>query len=269
LDDIALSYIMLAESGMMGVNYLLLVSGGALGWMTWRGEWRLRRVTYFLALATALLVMALSQTIWLELPAAIKSGQLPLLALAGMGIMLAGGYLTWILAAARSRDIGGDLWTAPLAFIPLANLYLLFRKGEFYPARPRGIGRRLADGVLDVVLVIFGVLVLGAGNGVMKALEDSMESSVSRDMPEVDELAAQLGPRAMVRLMANDLRSQLPLRVDDVTEIVGVDAEGDALVYDYRVDADLDTLPPGFADGLTAQTCGAVAAVLSACPETS
>lgn len=50
------------------------------------------------------------------------------------------------------------------------------------------------------------------------------------------------------------LTPQLPIRVDRVTEVVGVSAEGAALVYRYRIGRRLADMPGRLVDGLDANT---------------
>jgi hypothetical protein len=265
LDQIASHYLFLSERAMAVVDYLVLVAGGVLGWQTWDGEGRLRRIPYFLATLAILLVISMSHIVWLGSRIAADGSELSLLFVVSMGILLTGGYLTWVAAAARSRDIGGDPSRAPLAFVPFACFCLFFKAPEVQPDRT--VRRRwFARGVGELAVVIFAAVLIAAASSTARHATRAIEqvsAELQAEHPAVTEaIEARLRTEGTIRRMADEVRiGLLPYRVDAITELVEISAQGDALVYEYRVDTDLDDFGQQFATDVSVVTCEEFGAV--------
>ena len=127
LEYMALAATEWSETASYVVNYLLLIIGGLIGGFTNRSELSLTRAPYFAQSAVILICTSLVSVLMLPfLIPAMRGGFLWVVLLAEFGALVAAGFWFARIAIARSRDAYGTGDRAALAFIPLANLWLLF-----------------------------------------------------------------------------------------------------------------------------------------------
>ena len=88
VNEIAIRFLSLSEAGIIGISYLVIIAGGVLGWLTWKGEGRLRRVTYLLGSAILTFAYVFSQFIWAGAPAALAGGYIWVIFALAMGATL-------------------------------------------------------------------------------------------------------------------------------------------------------------------------------------
>lgn len=262
LNELAIRYLSLSQLGMIGINWLVIVAGGILGWLTWKGEKSLRRVSYLLIFAILLFVFTVMQTLWLLAPQAIVDGQIWFIFLVMMLTSLAYGYGTWIIASARSRDVitDGNPGIAAYAFVPLANLYLIFARGEARTSgddieQPRS---RFGRFVGDPLLVILALCIIGAGNVVTRAgterATSTSSASSTTEAQALGRMAETVGVSATMDRLAADMRLQLPMTIDELTQLVSVVSAHGQLTYDYDISQPV-TLRPDFGQDLIRQAC--------------
>lgn len=123
--------------------YGLATAGGLIGWLWSRLSGQtatLRRVPYFVRLCLAALIVCVVEIATVKAGDASVWGVTARLAALLMAAPLIGGFYAGCIAAARSRDAAGHPNGALLAFVPLANLWLLV-------APPLG-GREPGEGFL-------------------------------------------------------------------------------------------------------------------------
>jgi len=249
--DLILDYLLLSEGQILAVNYGFIVLGGVLGGMFLNIRFRLRRVMYFLSLASLNVVLLLaSMTVWGMLPLAADAGFLVPVGLLGFGVLVASGTVLYVISAARANDISGTSFEAFMGFIPVANLYLLFAPGQL---RVRHFAARW---LLDPALVIAGLLVFSAVNTVVKMDNQRGKFSGTTTSDTLTEILADAMPVADFLAQASaEMKDALPLQVDETTRLVSLKAEGHRLTYTYKVAADIDQFHDGFEKGLAESNC--------------
>lgn len=249
LEDLALQYSEIPEDDMRLIGYGLVILGGIIGGITYRSTTEIRRAHYF----------ALSGLIYLSIACVTFSGMAFIVqSLAGgffwmvvaaeMLASVVGGFFIARIAADRSRDAFGHGKAAALAFIPLANFWLLFTPSKHEPSVNRSPAIPLLTGRLGV---LSGFVMLGAGIGL------STYAQVD-GMRRVDEAAAAgVFNEAMLdrTLAAMAAEVQTPMTVDETTTLVRMEAMGRELRYVYEVGADVEFLSADMRLGLTQQNC--------------
>ena len=183
-------------------------------------------------------------------------GFLWVLVLVDVVVGLAVGYAIAMTAMARSRDAYGHARMAFLAFIPLANFWLLLAptKNDLSPNSAPTIP--LLTGALGV-LTGFALLVAGIALGAFIQVETNrMVADAERDpglqRTGVDIMLRGQGIEETLRQMAAEVPSQ---RVDETTILMRVVAEGTTLRYVYEVSTNLDSLPSSMRTGLVQHNC--------------
>ena len=133
-------------------------------------DYRLQRGTYFLNSSFIIFLASISGGIAFLTPNAIVDGYLFEIVLLDIIIFAVVAYLCVVISKARSNDAYGHSRYAALAFIPLANLWLLFTpsKDDFAPKMSA-----LTSGVTAVVI---GLVVSVAGRMFSLALVNAMDT---------------------------------------------------------------------------------------------
>jgi hypothetical protein len=169
MNEFFLSVLMLDQAAFIGLGISLIIAGGFLGAWLFDVEIVLRRVSYLWFVALAGLAFAISQSIWTYPLTAMDAGFLWALALVGFGAYVAFGMATYFGAAARSRHIDGTTDSAWMGFVPLVNLWLLF-KGSNVKSDAGHERSAIARFVIDPVLVVAALFVLSLTQVVNQAL---------------------------------------------------------------------------------------------------
>jgi len=158
---------------------------------------------------------------------------------------------------ARSRDAYGHGRMAALAFIPLANLWLLLTPSKNTMSANRTPTIPLLTGGLGV---FSGFVVLMAAVAVTVFIEQEMNRIVERAQTEpasprasIEFLIRSQGLEETLRLMAMD--AQTPTSVDEVTTLTQIEADGAQLRRTYVVDLDLATISEEFRARITNGIC--------------
>jgi hypothetical protein len=239
MDQYFIPLYLLEESALMGIILLLIVAGGTLAAFTTRVQVVYRRVTYLWFVALLGLGLTASQLLWALSPAAADIGMIWLLLIATMGSFAVFGALLYYASAARSRHIKGDTSNAWMGFVPLANLWLLFKRGGTEDASQRSKLSRL---VFDPLLVFGAIVVLSISQVVNTTLDDIpafdpddslVLTNLLRDTQTLEDIFA-----AEVRAS----RALLPILVDEITLLSEIEADGKTLRMTY----DLQREFPGF-----------------------
>ncbi len=130
LEDIALRYVDQSESNLRGIGYGLLILGAIIAGIVNKSKDELARAPYFAYSALIYLLVSAVQIVWLQSLPAIIGGYLWVLMVVSMAASVIGGFFACKIAMARSRDAYGHGRMAALAFIPLANLWLLVKPSK-------------------------------------------------------------------------------------------------------------------------------------------
>lgn len=254
MDQFFVPLLLLEEGTIIGIGLLLIIAGGFLASRIFDVQITLRRIGYLWFIALAGLALTITQFLWILTPAAADAGLLSVLVIAGMGSLALFGAAIYYGSAARSRHIHGETSSAWLGFVPLANLWLMFKGTENKPAEgaERGPFSRY---VLDPVLVFGAILVLALSQGIDKAMENTplyatTDSQALRNlMAESQTLEESFATEA--RLSSADL----PIQIDDITTLSAISAEGRTLRITYDISQDIQGLNPGFKATLAHAQC--------------
>ena len=127
LEDIAIQYVNQTEESLRLLSYGITIIGAIAAGIFHKNKTELLRAPYFAYSGLLFLVSAASQLVWFGSVQAIIDGFLWVFMLVDVVVGLAVGYAFGIIAMARSRDAFGHARMAFLAFIPIANLWLLLK----------------------------------------------------------------------------------------------------------------------------------------------
>lgn len=243
------------EAAIIGIALALMIAGGIAAGLFLDIQATLRRVTYLWAVVLIGLGLTASQFLWVLTPAAADAGLLSLLAIVAFSAFAAFGAALYAASAARSRHIEGDTSLAWMAFVPLINLWLIFRSGRPDPdseARPRSPVSRF---VLDPILVLGALLVLVLGQGIDHALQDvplydATDSVALRTlMTQSQTLEESFATEARLT------RADLPIRIDEITVLSEIEARGRTLRITYDVEREIPGFRSDFETTLAAMQC--------------
>ncbi len=260
LDTIVLSYGGLDPAAFFLIAAGLITLGGVIAALVLPTPAEpLRRSTYFYLSSLALFLLSAAQLVWFLYVPALRLGASFLLMLTDFASCLAFGAYSAQIARARSLDAYGHGRHAWMAFVPLANLWLLF-KSPLQPVEAPGAGWRILAGL---VLALFSRLVTDfvEGNGEVIARQIQAD-------PEVAALVQSLNIRAQGIEAALDeliLAEGAPVVIDATLTLQTVTRDGRTVTYDYVLDDPTATaLDPAYRNQVRASMCGGLLAYLEA-----
>ena len=264
LEDFAISFTNQSEATLMAWGIGLSLLGFALALrMRRNSQWSLQRVPYFLAFAGILVLSSALPLAWMATFEAMKHGFLWLLVASIFLGIAAFGYIYGVISHARSVSGYGDGGSAWMAFVPIANLFLLF-KAPIHKDETKSAAR-MAGNFVGVVL---GLFLLALAQGITKASDDALDNMIER--AGTDAELQSISTEAMLRVqslettlsqMAADVPSQ---QIDDTTTLLRVEARATTLRYVYQVDTDAQNLPASVRRELTKSNCEALAPTIQA-----
>lgn len=187
----ALSFLILPDSRIWLASLALAMLGG-LGAAAFRLKGTLGRAPYFLGNCVLVLVATVSWALFIPTAMLVANGHMGIMAALWALVQVACGAVLWRLAARRSRDVHGHARAAPLAFVPLANLWLLGAPPLGWKERGAG-ALRLAFSAGKVVSVLAGLALLGGAYWV----EDEIEQGISHGLLQ-DGVPADLWIRFVI-----------------------------------------------------------------------
>lgn len=253
MDQFFVKFLLLEESLIIGALTVLALAGAVVTALLVKVRMTLGRMAYFGYFVLLYLALILSQHVWLLLPHAAAAGlfsAVPIVSFASFALF---GAATYYIAAARSKDIIGETRLAWLGFIPLTNLFLLLKSGAAAAAAPARSGA--SDYFVNTVKVIAALLVIVIGNrlgarmgasmGYLTESDPALRAVFDRSLTLEESFAAE----------ATISGAELPLRIDDVTVLTAIAAEGGVLHLTYEVEGDAAAFAPGFKNELAALYC--------------
>ncbi len=257
LQDIAVQYGNLMEGELRLIHYGIFILGAAIAGVLSRGKTELRRAPYFVFSGLLLLAAVATQSVWLGTLPAMAGGYLWVFMGIDVVVSLVVGYFVGVIAMARARDGFGHGRYAALAFIPLANLALLFKgsKNQISHHRIRTIP--LISGKLGVLV---GFVILAAVIAVSTLIKTEIDRAAMR---------ASLDPDFQAMRMESMIRSQgleatlgqaaaevdVPQIMDEVTTLFLVDSDVTTLRYHYVVSNGRWVVTDIFRSLLTLRNC--------------
>jgi len=239
LEELGIQFLNATEAQLSLIGYIAVIVGGVIAWVTEKADIELPRAPYFAFTAILMVCVSALQFVWLLTMPAIAAGYVWVLIASVLGGTVAFGYFLGKIGMARSRDINGKNGLMALAFIPLANLYMLFAPSKapsnFEPIRILRGGVGVSFGFLMLFLV-------PALNAAFEAASNSMVES-SKDEPAAQQASVEFllkskGLEATLALMAAE--GELPVTVDDITTLTGLEAKGTEIFRTFTVTKDVE-----------------------------
>lgn len=257
LEEVAIQYVNQTEASLRALSYGISIAGGIAAGIFHKSDSELRRAPYFAYASLLFLITAASQLVWFGAVQAISGGFLWVFMLVDVVIGLGFGYGYGVVAMARSRDAYGHAWKAFLAFIPFANLLLLFTPSRNEVSANRAPTISLLTGGVGVLT---GFALLIAGLAISSFIKVEMERMVENSAKDpaiqsqsVDMMLQTQGLEATLRQIATEVPRQ---RVDETTTLLRVESDRTTIRYIYEVSVDVDILPASVRTGLVQQNCG-------------
>lgn len=237
----ALQYVNLPEHRITGISYGLVILGAVVAGIVAKSDTELSRAPYFAYCALITLLVSAAQIIWLQSIPALVGGYLWVLMIVSIAAAVIGGFFYGKIAIARSLDAYGHGRMAVLAFIPLANFWLLLKPSRKMLSHNRVPTILLMTGPLGV-LSGFAMLMAVAFINVFIEQEANRMTKHAHIEPASQQasiafMVKSQGIEEALRLMAAD--AQTPVVVDDVTTLARIDADGTQLRRTYVVDIEM------------------------------
>ena len=168
----------------------------------------------------------------------MTGGYLWLLMALSLAASIAGGYFLYRIAMARSRDAYGHSRMAFLAFIPIANFWLLLTPSKNEMSVNRASTIPLLSGGLGI---LSGFVLLASTIGVIvyieeqaRLLEQQAQTAPVSQQAAIESMIRSHGLEEALHLMAAE--SQTPITVDVVTTLARIEVAGTQLRRTYVVD---------------------------------
>lgn len=253
MEDLAHRYVSLTVYELRLISYGTSVVGAIAAAIITKGSGKLHRAPYFVCTAILFLAAVLLQFVWTVADSAIEGGYLWLLMAIDLVSSVAFGFFLCIAAMARSRDAFGASGFAVLAFVPIANLVLLFKNPKVPDSLDRiptvqaisgGAGVGVGFGLLIFALVLNSILPRLLAEHFMspKNQQISLERMIEKD-----------GVEATLREVAEN--AQVPHRLDKVTVLTKVTSNAGRLRRTYVVNAKIRELSDEFREKIVNSIC--------------
>lgn len=249
LEEIAWKYITQSEGELRAMHFGLFIVGGIIGGAVTRSDAELKRAPYFVYSALLFLALSAVQIIWLQAYHAFVGGYLWLFAAVDVVASILFGFFICKIALARSRNGFGTGGYAVLAFIPIANLVLLFKP----PQDPASAKARPVMGWLTgFVGVLIGIVVLAVAVTLTRFVEEATdrqmielaESNPDFATTSIEVMLRSEGLASVLKLMAAE--APTPVVVDEITMLTRVEAIGDELRRTYVISYEIPPFSESF-----------------------
>mgnify|MGYP005852828347 CR=1 FL=1 len=258
LEEIAYEYVNLSEGSLGALGYGLTILGAVIAGGTNRSNAELARAPYFAFSALILFLMSAIQVVWLQSLPAIAGGYLWVLMAINIMAAIISGFFFGKIAIARSRDAYGHGWMAVLAFIPLANLWLLQESSKnavstnrvpTIPLMTGGLGV-LSGFVMLVMAVVVGVII----EEDTRRLANNAQTEDASQQAGIDFAIRSDGLEATLRMLA--VEAQTPITIDEITTLEAIEATETELRRTYVVDLASFTVTDDFQARVSDGICG-------------
>lgn len=240
VEDFAWTVSVYVETHPRLAAYVLMLLGACLAMVLDRSTREMERARYFALTALILIFSNLTRGIWFASHGAIVGGYLSLIVAADIFRLVAIGYMFGVIAMARSRNAYGHSGRAFLAFIPLANLWLLFTPPR-YEAQGKAPSFRLLSGEVGVIIgILLWFVAIGTGNLIAKSVERFV-AAIGEDRQvarvQLKQTIRINGIRAAIKQSVSGVKT--PMDVDDLVTLTKIEADDVTVRYTYGIkDAD-------------------------------
>lgn len=248
MEALAYDYIQAENRALV---FLSLFIGVLAGFLPVFSTEPIKRSAYFCLNAAVAFSLSITGFIWTELQALATSGLIWLGMCAELFAFLAAGTAFSVLAKGRAVDGFGMSRYAILAFVPLLNLWLLFKPSKDLTATVRSA---------SASIIVCGVLLAAASKGVQTATDDAMVKRYStlelQDALFQGEARAR-GTKFIIDQLVEQFEGALPKKYSDgFTTLVAVGSTEDTFIYNYQVDTDfLGPIPEESISLVTSGNC--------------
>jgi hypothetical protein len=240
MEDWAIAFYSLRTEQQAALNMIFFIVGGILFSSTMKGSWEIERSPFFVYSAIIISLSYLPGVItWLTYAQALRSEATWLIVLQTAVIMVLCGYSLALVASARSRNAVGSNWMAVLAFIPVANLWLLFAppRSDDSPAllRPPRLMRGEVGVILAIALIIASAV---AGRLLVNLVRIDAEELVNADPGYAKSVIRRMIvtrglPQTLKQIAEN---AKPPVSIDEVTVLSKIVALDNELFRTFTVD---------------------------------
>lgn len=229
--DLSVLFYSMSTIAQAGTFMLLSLVSGALFGFLFKLDFRIRRMTFFVISSMLICLGPLLNMSFTSV--AIQSDRniagTAFLAIIVSGVILAA--ITWIFAAARSRDIKGSSELAVLAFIPLAVLYLYFARGKASVDRSEKrskFARYVLDPVIAITMIVLMLITF--------AILDNNRSAIQIGPVMAADIAKRHGPEKTARNLADSERAIVGTRVGDNVTLAAISERDGTIQYTYKLE---------------------------------
>lgn len=175
----ALRFLILPDSRIWSVSLGLMMLGG-LGAAAFRSKGTLGRAPYFLGNCVLVLVATVSWALLIPTTVLVTNGHMGFMAALWALVQVACGAVLWRLAARRSREVHGHAKAAALAFVPVANLWLLVAP-PLGGKEPGAGAVRLVFSAGQIVSALAGLALLGGAYWAGDEIEQGISHGLLQD----------------------------------------------------------------------------------------
>lgn len=258
LDTIAIQFINQSEDSLRAIDFGLILIGAIIAAVSSQSKVELARVPYFALSALIFFLVSVVQIVWLQPRLALAGGYLWVLVLISMVASVAGGFFLCRIAMARSRDAYGYGRRAFLAFIPIANFWLLLTPSKNALSGYRAPTIPMLRGGLGALT---GCVLMAAAIGVAayieaygRQMEQRARTEPTSNQAGIEFMIRSYGLEGTLRRLVDE--SQMPITVDNVTTLAQIEAVGAQLRRTYVVDLEDMTMTDEFRQGSRNDICG-------------
>ena len=235
LEYYSLFYLDYAENFSL-YHYPLVLLGAAAAGILQSVDYRMQRATFFLNVMFAIFIAVIAQSVWLLGVKALANGFLPLLVIFDVIVWIALGYFLALVSKARSLDAYDTTAFAFLAFIPFANLWLLFKPSLGPHPEKRGY-------LYTGVAVAIGLALMIAGKIGGKIIEEEIENNTTLNITETEGknirdkyflfFAKKEGLTKALEYLAT--LDEVGFKLDEITLLEDIYVRENILTYKYKI----------------------------------
>ncbi|MBB4232169.1 hypothetical protein [Rhizobium mongolense] len=254
MEALAYQVLQIGELGSLMLSWVIMLAAAAAGVALIKPEFRLGRPMYFLTMGLSFLLSGATSLFVLGVQDAMKNNYLAVIVALIYGSLIPIGVFAGTCAAARSKDAYGTHAKWVLAFIPLANLLLLFAPTQ--EKTKSGVGRIARN----IVLVVSALAMMGVGRGLGSLVERQVTSTaqVAQNDPQLQSKALQYevqvnGLEASLNEAAKAIR--VPTKLDSITTLKAVEVENDTFRYVYEISDTSAKFTSAWRDIMTNKWC--------------
>jgi len=256
LENIAIQYVSQTEGDARLIKYAITIVGAVLAAITYKNATELRRAPYFVYSGLLFFITVATGLVWFGSIPAMTGGFLWAFMLVDVMVGVAVGYAYGACAMARSRDAYGHARMGVLAFVPLANFWLLLTPTKNELSANRALTIPLLTGGLGVltgfVLYIGGVVLATFIQVEMDRMVAEVESNPAMQEAGIGMMLRDQGLETVLREMAAGVPNQ---RIDEMTMLLRVESDGKTLRYIYELSTNTESLPESMRSGLVRHNC--------------